>query len=276
MAGGDLREMTPMRRCRRARPALALAALLALASGVGTSCTTQTPDKRILQYLNQEGFGRRYVGNSVEENYVTIGDTVSFTDTYNPDEIRGIETVDVDGTIQLPEAGSVFVAGLTRSELETYLSQKLAPFWTQTDVKVVINGGTGRVYFVLGEVATEGAYPFTGDVTVFEAVMRAHPGNHTANLGRVKIIRPDPKDPLIIPVDVTDMWKNGDSTSNVSLQELDIVYVPPTFMKQTANFVSGLLTPFLEVFNDIIRTIFFFDGTYLNRGFGRRGGYRNY
>ena len=40
-----------------------------------TACNSY-PDKRLLQYLNTDGFGKRYTGNAEEENYVTIGDTV--------------------------------------------------------------------------------------------------------------------------------------------------------------------------------------------------------
>jgi hypothetical protein len=44
-------------------------------------------------------------------------------------------------------------------------------------------------------VATQGEQPFPGDLTIFEAVMRASPTKDTANLGRVRLIRADPQDP---------------------------------------------------------------------------------
>ena len=68
-----------------------------------------------------------HVGNAQEQNYVSIGDTIQFVDTYNPDEVKGTQVVDIDGTILVPEVGAVWVAGYTRSELESYLTQKLAP-----------------------------------------------------------------------------------------------------------------------------------------------------
>ncbi|MCI0636229.1 MAG: hypothetical protein L0206_20295, partial [Actinobacteria bacterium] len=73
--------------------------------GTLSSCASLgTTDKRILQVLNQEGFGKRYVGHAQDENYVSIGDTISFVDTRN-EAVRGSEIVDIDGTIQLPEVG---------------------------------------------------------------------------------------------------------------------------------------------------------------------------
>ena len=61
-------------------------------------CTSTAPDKRVLQYLNTDGFGKRYSGNAEEENYVSLGDSVAFVDSFHP-ELKGTERVDIDGTI---------------------------------------------------------------------------------------------------------------------------------------------------------------------------------
>ena len=253
----------PAARRRGGRSGISLAVWVALAPLVPTvsGCmTADIQDKRILQYLNREGFGKRYTGDSQEQNYVTIGDSITYIDTYHPDETRGTAVVDVDGTILMPDAGSVFVAGMTRAELESFLTQKLSPYWTETDVQVEIRTGGDRAFYVIGEVDVPGRKPFPGDVTLFEAVMQAEPSEYTANLGRVRLIRADPRNPMVIPVNVADMWRTGDSTYNLRLQEFDIVYVPPTLLKQFADVVSGVVVPLLTPFNAIIRAIFALDG----------------
>lgn len=247
---------------------LSLALWTALAPMLG--CASNYSDKRVLQYLNQKGFGKRYTGNAQEQNYVSIGDTITFVDTWNP-EIKGTAIVDIDGTILLPEAGSVWVAGYTRTELESYLTQKLSPYFVETDVKVTIRTGGKKVFFVLGEVLREGPYPYTGDVTVFEAVLQAVPDRFGSNLARVRLIRADPRDPVVIPVDVAEIWESGDSTYNVQVQEYDIVYVPPTFLQSVADFVSGIFVPLVSVFREVFYAIFFFDDPYFyNRRQNRR------
>ena len=248
---------------------LTLALWTALAPAVLTGCASNFSDKRILQYLNQKGFGKRYTGNAQEQNYVSIGDTITFVDTWNP-EIKGTAIVDIDGTILLPEAGSVWVAGYTRTELESYLTQKLSPYFVETDVKVTIRTGGKKVFFVLGEVLREGAYPYTGDVTVFEAVLQAVPDPFGSNLARVRLIRADPRDPVVIPVDVAEIWEYGDSTYNVQVQEYDIVYVPPTFLQSVADFVSGIAVPLVSVFREVFYAIFFFDEGYYNNNRNNR------
>jgi protein involved in polysaccharide export with SLBB domain len=214
-----------------------------------TSCSS-TPDKRVLQYLNTEGFGKRYTGNAEEQNYVTLLDSVTFVDTFNP-AIRGTERVDIDGSIQVPEAGSVFVAGLTRSQIESLLTRKLSPYWEEVDIKVSIQTGPSKQYFVIGEVLVPGPKIFRGDETIFEVLLKAQPEEHTANLGRVKLIRADPRDPLIITLNATDIYRYGDSTFNVHVQENDIIYVPPTFMKQVSDFAAALLVPFTELLRSV-------------------------
>ncbi len=229
-----------------------------------SSCASERLDKRVLQVLNQEGFGKRYTGNAQQENYITIGDTIQYVDSYN-EGVTGSEIVDVDGTIQLPEVGPVFVAGMTRAEAETYLTQKLMPYFTQADVKVNLRSGGGKVYYVVGEVILPGAKPFLGDTTVFEAVMLARAEEYTANLGRVRVIRADPRNPVIIPVNLADLWETGDSTYNIQLQEFDIVYVPPTLLQQVADVVSGIIVPIITPFRAVITTVFYWGRGYVGR-----------
>ena len=247
---------------------LLLAQMLWLMAG----CTSTAPDKRVLQYLNTDGFGKRYSGNAEEENYVTLGDTVVFGDSFHP-ELSGNARVDIDGTIIIPEAGPVHVAGLTRSEIEGLLTQKLSPYYEQNDIQVQV-AALGKFFYIVGESARQGPQPFRGDLTILEAVLVAAPIEHTANLSRVQLIRPDPRDPFILSVDISDMLRTGDSTYNVHVQESDIIYIPPTILKKLADFLSALVVPFSSAFSSIIQSLLFYNviknGTFF--GGGNRGG----
>jgi polysaccharide biosynthesis/export protein len=236
------------------------------------ACSSTQPDKRLLQYLNDSGFGNRYTGNAEEQNYVTIGDAVQITDSYHP-EIESTEVVDIDGTVVLPEIGAVHVAGLTRSDLEAFLLQKYTPYYEDLDISVKIESTTGKFYFVFGEVSGQGAQPFPGDLTVFQAVMAARPNPRTANLGRVRVIRADPRDPVIIYVNLGELIHSGDSTFNILLQERDIVYVPPTMLAQFGYFLSDLLFPVTQVMSELSRALWFwYPGAYGRGYYGNNNG----
>ena len=240
--------------------------VLAITSFVLAACMSSEPDKRILQYLNTDGFGNRYTGNAEEENWVAIGDSIAVTDSYHPTEIKGTVKVDIDGTVLLPEIGTVQVAGRTRSEIEALLMEKYSPYFELLDIQVKIHT-TGHKYFIFGEVNFQGEVEFKGDLTIFEAITKAQPRKDSANLGRVRLIRADPRDPFITTVDLGDIIQRGDSTFNLHVQERDIVYVPPTMLAQLGYFLDALLFPVKQVISGLSSAF------YLNNQFIHGGGY---
>lgn len=227
--------------------------LLLLAALFLSGCAT-TPDKRILQYLNTHGFGSRYTGNAEEENYVSLGDQFTWYDEYDA-ALNGQVRVDIDGTIVLPQVGAVAVAGMTRTEIEAFLTQKLARFYPRVDIKIAALVTTGKFYFIFGEVGQKGPKAFKGNLTIFEAVMTSAPSSYAANLGRVRLVRGDPRDPLIITVNIRDIM-NGDTTFNVLVQERDIIIVPPTLLAQVSNFLGAIVQPFTTVLQQVTVSLF--------------------
>lgn len=247
--------------------------LLGLAAVLVVGCSS-SPDKRLLQYLNTSGFGKDYVGNAEEENYVSLGDTIVMSDLLHPDELALTQQVQVDGTVLLPYVGPTHVAGYTRNELQALFTEKYSPYYDETDIQVQIST-QGKVYWIFGEVNGDGEQKFDGDLTIWEAVMDSGPDEFKANLGRVRLIRPDPIDPFILTVNIDDIMRRGDSTNNVKIKELDIIYVPPTFLGQVGYFIQTLLRPVTDVVREISSAIFGlnFQGGRFNGGRrrGRRG-----
>jgi len=260
--------MVPRRRFSLCCAPVLVAATLAVLGG----CQSSAPDKRTLQYLNTQGFGNKYTGNAEEENYLTIGDRVQFADAYNP-ELVGIETVDIDGTIVLPELGAVPVAGLTRTQVEALLTQRFSPYFKRNDIKVTLATSPGKIYYLVGEVNAPGQRPFTGDLTIFDVIMQSPVKEHSSNLGRVQLIRADPRDPLIITCNIAEMLRTGDSTFNVQIKERDIIVVPPTMLAQVGYFISDLIFPFTTVFKTIIQSFALFSNLGNLGGSGGLGGF---
>lgn len=251
---------------RRRFPTPRLVAALALAWAVACS---SAPDKRALQYLNQEGFGKRYVGNSEEEEYVSIGDTVEIVDVLHEDEIQVLQEVRTDGRILLPELGDITVAGFTRSELQAILTERYSLYYDSTEIVVDIQT-EGQSFWVLGEVRDPGRKEFEGNQTVFEAVWDAEPKRASANVGRCLLIRGDARDPLILPFNLDDLTVNGETSTNYRIQENDVVYVPATFLAELGYFFEAVLYPVTVVVEAV--TGAFFDSGY--RNYGGYGGRR--
>jgi len=74
----------------------------------------------------------------------------------------------------------------------------------------------------------------------------------TANLSRVRLIRGDPVDPLIVVVDLERLLRTGDTTYNIRLRENDIVIVPPTLIGAIGNALSQLVYPVTQVVSSVL------------------------
>ena len=244
---------------------------LTLALSFGSSACQSSPDKRVLQYLNREGFGTRYSGNPEEENYLTIGDSFTFQDEFGSIPVTNAR-VDLDGTIQLFPIGAVPVAGMTRTQVEAYLTQKLSPFYERVGIRMLSISNTNPKYFYLfGEVGggvgggggfggfgggavggtSSARIPIREDLTIFDVLVQNAPNRVTANTGRIRLIRADPRDPLIMTFDMRDMVRYGDSTFNFQIRERDIIVVPPTMLAELGSFLSALITPFTQIFSSL-------------------------
>jgi len=211
---------------------------------ISAACSS-APEKRTLQYMNQEGFGKRYIGDAEEEDYVSIGDRIRVFDVLNPEYINSDVVVQIDGSVLLPDIGSVRVAGFTRSDLRAVLTERFSLYYEENDIVVDITS-EGKSFWVVGEVQSEGRKPFTGNQTVFEAVTEAMPKRTSANVGRCLLVRGDPRDPLVMLFNMDDLTY-GETSANYDIQENDIIVVPATLLAEFGYFLEALLFPIQRV-----------------------------
>lgn len=157
--------------------------------------------------------------------WIVIGDEISIHDPRATELQISRLHVGIDGTVMLPRLGAFVVAGLTEAQIERALTERYAPYYGHLDIEVRITE-LGPRYIVLGEVEKPGARDYPGDLTLFEAVQRAQPKSYSANLGRVRLIRADPRDPFTRYFDIRSMLESGDSSENAHVLEGDVIEVP--------------------------------------------------
>src|SRR5262249_12321821 len=75
---------------------------------------------------------------------VEVGDQLQFIDENNPNEVKGVVDVAEDGKIPCPELGWVFVAGKTREEVEQELTKALAPYFVESNVRVIVKKAVAK------------------------------------------------------------------------------------------------------------------------------------
>lgn len=130
------------------------------------------------------------------------------------DELNGQYTVQDDGTIRMLLIGEVPASGLTADQVQNEIEQKLrtGQYLTHPHASVAIVNY--RPFYILGEVASPGGYPYVSGMKVLSAIAAAHGYTYRANENYVIITR------------------NGEAlkaSSLTSIQPDDIIRVPERY-----------------------------------------------
>jgi protein involved in polysaccharide export with SLBB domain len=117
--------------------------------------------------------------SSPAEYHLGAGDKLKIG-VYGEDSLSGEFSVSPMGKISFPLIGEIDAAGLSVSQVQRIVQQKLSEgFLVNPKVNAeVINF---RPFYILGEVSKPGEYPFTSGLTVFNAVASAQGFTYRAN-----------------------------------------------------------------------------------------------
>jgi polysaccharide export outer membrane protein len=137
-------------------------------------------------------------------------------------------TVRKDGKVHMPIVGEIDAIGLSLTEFESALRERVAKFVVDPHVIVEILRHDSQKFFVLGEVAAPGVFPVTGNATILDALGLAGGVQPTADLGTAMLIR----DGKLMPIDFEAMVRGGDVSRNVFLKDQDLIYVPDNLAKK--------------------------------------------
>ena len=105
------------------------------------------------------------------------------------DELNGQYSVQDDGTIRMLLVGAVPAAGLTPDQVQAAIESKLKTgrYLTQPHASVAVL--VYRPFYILGEVASPGGYPYVSGMKVLSAVAAAHGYTYRAKQDYVIITR---------------------------------------------------------------------------------------
>jgi polysaccharide biosynthesis/export protein len=126
------------------------------------------------------------------------------------DDIAGDYPVSDSGTVAVPLIGDVKAQGLTRAELEQEIAHKLAQGYIR-DPKVSVAIEKYRPFYIYGEVAKPGEYPYASGMKVLNAIATAGGYTYRANENYVVVQRHGEK---------------GSATGGTPIQPDDVIDVP--------------------------------------------------
>lgn len=113
------------------------------------------------------------------------GDKLRIT-IYGEEKLTGEYLVDGTGAVAFPLVGAIQAKGLTASAFADRLSDALSKGFLDNP-SVAIDVLNFRPYYILGEVAKPGEYPFVEGLTVFSAAAKAEGFTYRADEKRVYI-----------------------------------------------------------------------------------------
>jgi polysaccharide export outer membrane protein len=131
-----------------------------------------------------------------------------------------------DGKVTLPLVGDVQAEGRTPEQLGGDLEQRLSEYIELPQVTVSVTEPNSARYFVIGKVGKQGAYPFTGPVTVVQALALAEGFQEFAKRDKVFVIRVENGKQIGLQVEYDRLEGGKDLESNILLQPGDTIVVP--------------------------------------------------
>lgn len=130
--------------------------------------------------------------------------------------------VSPDGVIVIDEIGPVSVAGLSVKAATQRVRAKLSKYFSDCKISLAVGNVRTIQVQVLGEVEVPGTYSLSGFSTAFNALYAAGGISEIGTLRNIKVYR---QSRLLSTVDVYDYLVNGNSKSDVRLQDNDIIMV---------------------------------------------------
>jgi len=138
---------------------------------------------------------------------------------------RLTRTLDHEGRISLPEAGSVLLAGHSVAEAQEIIEKALRQQFRDVSVDVSVNRLRRVRVYVVGDVARPGAYDISSLSTPLTALLAAGGPTRSGSLRTVQLYRGKT---LVREIDLYDLMLHGVSATGEHLQSGDSLLVPPT------------------------------------------------
>lgn len=161
--------------------------------------------------------------------------------------------VDVDGNIDFPILGKLYVEGQTVSRVKEMIKNRIVQGNYIKDPLVSIEFLNFK-YTVLGAVGHNGTFSVEGDrVTLLEAIAKAGDLSSKARINRVAVIREIGDERQIFMHDLRS--KDVFESPCFYLQQNDIVYVEPKYRKKDKEDRAWQITTFLVSIGSLITSI---------------------
>ena len=157
------------------------------------------------------------------DSYVVGGGDELIINVWGKIEERFTLKINQSGNIFLPKAGRVYLSGLSISKAKEQIRSKLKEHYVKFDIEISISESKSIYVYVLGNVKKPGLYAINNFDTPLSALIKAGGPKKTGSLRHIKLKR---NSKTIKRFDLYNFLISGQFTSNISLQNNDVIHVP--------------------------------------------------
>jgi polysaccharide biosynthesis/export protein len=189
-----------------------------------------TPNYTVSEYLEHYPDANNA---SVQDYRVGGYDVLDITVYEEGDLSRQNIRVTGDGYISFALIGRLHVDGLSTSEIEQFISTKLAEgkFLLDAHVSVTVSDFKSNQFIVLGSVKEPGTYPLQAKERLLDAISRAggidfEQGGKEGMIIRTLNPNTAQESKIVIRIELPSLLKGGDQVSNLLLADNDLLYIP--------------------------------------------------
>ena len=176
----------------------------------------------------------------IREYYIGLNDVLDIS-VWRLPELSKEAIVRPDGRISYPLIGDIEVYGLTLTELDKVLTEKLSVYIREPQVLIAIKAFGGKKVFVLGEVGFPGTYKFISNTTIIEIISKAGGFTDRASCNSVILVRPrGQEEPELRRINCSRILKKADLRQNIAMMPQDIIYVPRSFIGSLEMFATQI------------------------------------
>jgi len=157
---------------------------------------------------------------------IGAGDSLQILVWKEPEASVPTVVVRPDGKITLPLIREVDVVGLSPTELEHSLTEKLSKFIRAADVTVIVRGITAQRIYLAGAVRKEGPLVLESGMTALQAINMAGGLSDYAKKKKIYILRKENGRSVKLPFDYQAVINGDRPEQNILLRPNDMIVVP--------------------------------------------------
>ena len=132
-------------------------------------------------------------------------------------------TVNREGGIIIPRLGTVYVSGLSYSEMKTHLYNKFKEFYTDFQISITMGELRTVGIFVVGEALIPGTYSVSSLSTLITALFEVKGPSKNGSLRNIQLIR---NSKVIKNLDLYQFFLKGDKSEDHRLEPGDTIFIP--------------------------------------------------